>query len=677
MMSVLHNNYHLFIGWLQTHPEWGGIIAFAIAFIESLVIVGLIIPGSVTMTAIGVWMGEGVLPIWSTLLWAIAGAIAGDSLSYAIGYYCKDNLQNIWPFKYFPKLLQNGRTFFSKHGGKSVFIGRFVGVMRPIVPVIAGAFRFPASRFFSADICSAIGWAFVYFLPGFLLGRTAMKLPPHLATQFIIWVLGIILAVWLVSLTVRRVLVNIENYLTSKLQIVWNFCQRHRYLRGVNKLLIYPAHPEYPGQWLLALGCLASGILFLIIFYGVFTHDFVTDWNAAVQYLFRSFRIPVLDHVMVFFTSLGQEKMLEWLIPTMAIFLLLRRYWWAALHWLGLSVLSVGGALAIKHTLYSPRPPGLLNGSTDSSFPSGHTVLSISLYGFLTFLIINATPKAWHKAIYITATLIISLILLSRLYLGAHWFSDIVGSTFWSLAWLIFFIISYRRRITKPVSLWGIILTLVLTITVADGWYLHKHYANMLHDYTPVWQQRTLSGRDWWQQNNQEVPYYRTNRLGKPIQVLNIQWSGDLNTIRDTLLNNGWQNPHDQAIQETLTELAKQQHVHLSVLPNLYDDQRPVLELVKLMGAPPQLIVLSLWPANITLTPSQLPLWVGAIHYQLPRAPLFGGNLLLTPLENPLPILESSLVNNYQWRLLTINRDQLPLKLAIDPDINLQVLLIK
>ena len=74
-----------FFDWLQIHPHLGGLITCFIAFLECLVLIGFLVPGTVFMTAIGTLIGIGVLPFASITLWAIAGAIAGDVLSFWIG----------------------------------------------------------------------------------------------------------------------------------------------------------------------------------------------------------------------------------------------------------------------------------------------------------------------------------------------------------------------------------------------------------------------------------------------------------------------------------------------------------------------------------------------------------------------------------------------------------------
>jgi membrane protein DedA with SNARE-associated domain len=133
-----YSHLHHTVTYLQENPNLGGFIAYLIALSESLAIIGTVIPGSVTMTAIGALVGTGVLPAVSTIIWAIMGAFTGDFISYWVGSYYNERLRKIWPFRRYPHLLTLGEAFFKKHGGKSVVIGRFAGPVRSVVPLIAG-----------------------------------------------------------------------------------------------------------------------------------------------------------------------------------------------------------------------------------------------------------------------------------------------------------------------------------------------------------------------------------------------------------------------------------------------------------------------------------------------------------------------------------------------------------
>ncbi|MDH4276061.1 MAG: phosphoesterase PA-phosphatase, partial [Gammaproteobacteria bacterium] len=105
--------------WIQAHPAWAGICVMLLSLGESLLIFGLIVPGTVVMFGIGALVGNGVMPLWSTIGWAILGAIFGDYLSYWLGWYYRDQIQQWWPFSRYPEILRRGQAFFQKHGGKS------------------------------------------------------------------------------------------------------------------------------------------------------------------------------------------------------------------------------------------------------------------------------------------------------------------------------------------------------------------------------------------------------------------------------------------------------------------------------------------------------------------------------------------------------------------------------
>src|SRR5687767_9669828 len=107
--------------WLNANPEYSWLITFLISAGESVAVIGTIVPGSITMTAIGALMGAGIIPFWSTLIWAFLGAVVGDGISYWLGYHFKDRIAKTWPFKQNVNLLIKGERFFTKYGGMSVF----------------------------------------------------------------------------------------------------------------------------------------------------------------------------------------------------------------------------------------------------------------------------------------------------------------------------------------------------------------------------------------------------------------------------------------------------------------------------------------------------------------------------------------------------------------------------
>ena len=159
--------FRAFEAWMIANPAWTGVAVFTVSMCESLAVIGLFIPGFLVMGLIGGLISLGILDPINTMLWAIGGAIVGDGVSYWIGWRFKHHLPYYWPFSRFPQWLARGKEFFIKHGGKSIVVGRFVGPVRPFIPVVAGMMHMNPRQFFLANVLSAILWAPIYMLPGY------------------------------------------------------------------------------------------------------------------------------------------------------------------------------------------------------------------------------------------------------------------------------------------------------------------------------------------------------------------------------------------------------------------------------------------------------------------------------------------------------------------------------
>lgn len=158
--------------WLQTHQDWMALIIFAVAFLESLVVVGLILPGVVMLFTAASIAGGGALDMWTMLLAGFVGAVLGDGISFILGQLFHERIRGWWPFRTHPQWLEQGERFFERHGGVSIALGRFVGPIRPVIPVVAGMMGMPARHFYIVNILSALLWAPAYLLPGYLVGAS-------------------------------------------------------------------------------------------------------------------------------------------------------------------------------------------------------------------------------------------------------------------------------------------------------------------------------------------------------------------------------------------------------------------------------------------------------------------------------------------------------------------------
>lgn len=142
-------------------------LVFLIAFAESLALIGLFTPGTVLIVLAGGLSAHGIYDFGDLMFFSAIGAVLGDGLSYELGKKYKNRL---WRNPRWQQYLTRGQQFIERHGTKSVFLGRFVGPLRPIVPVVAGAVGMRRIPFFAANVLSAVGWAFCFLALGYIFG---------------------------------------------------------------------------------------------------------------------------------------------------------------------------------------------------------------------------------------------------------------------------------------------------------------------------------------------------------------------------------------------------------------------------------------------------------------------------------------------------------------------------
>jgi membrane protein DedA with SNARE-associated domain len=186
--------------WLQAiiafaadHRFWSGPIVFGLAFAESMVVLSLLVPFTTLIVASGALIGAGTLDPWLILPWGIAGAAMGDAVSYWIGLYFDERVPRIWPFRDKPHLLEDGHRFFRRWGVLAVFIGRFFGPLRAVVPVVAGIMDMPQLKFQIANVVSAIVWLPALMLPGAVAGYLFNDHLPGFADQAFVYTFIVLL----------------------------------------------------------------------------------------------------------------------------------------------------------------------------------------------------------------------------------------------------------------------------------------------------------------------------------------------------------------------------------------------------------------------------------------------------------------------------------------------------
>ncbi|TGV69363.1 DedA family protein, partial [Mesorhizobium sp. M00.F.Ca.ET.158.01.1.1] len=107
-------------------------------FGESLVLVGILLPGTTVLIIVGGLVGAGVVQPLPVLLAAMIGAALGDTISYFLGKWLGRGGVHKWPLNHYRREIARARLFFHRYGFAAVFVGRFFGPVRATVPLVAG-----------------------------------------------------------------------------------------------------------------------------------------------------------------------------------------------------------------------------------------------------------------------------------------------------------------------------------------------------------------------------------------------------------------------------------------------------------------------------------------------------------------------------------------------------------
>jgi len=177
-----------FVTEIGTIPSY--IVLFLIIFAETGLVVTPFLPGDSLLFAVGTLAsidGSSLsLPLTVLVLWA--AAVLGDAANYAIGHYVGPKVfssPRSWLLN--PKHVQRTEEFYARHGGKTIFLARFVPIVRTFAPFIAGIGEMSYPRFAMWNVTGGFVWVFALVLAGYWFGRI-----PIVQENFETVILGIV-----------------------------------------------------------------------------------------------------------------------------------------------------------------------------------------------------------------------------------------------------------------------------------------------------------------------------------------------------------------------------------------------------------------------------------------------------------------------------------------------------
>lgn len=596
------------VAWITAHPVAAGGVVFLIAFCDALVVLGIMVPALPLLFAVGALVGLGHLSGPYAILCAALGALLGDGLSFWIGRRWGLRLRDVWPFRRYPQLLDRGEALFRRHGAKGVVIARYVGAVRPFVPVVAGMLRMPVKRYLPASIFAAITWAAGFVLPGWLFGASydAVAAVADRLALVLLALMTVLALVWaMVLYTWRWFADHADALLTRALR--WS--RAHPRLGRYTAALIDPNRPESPALAILAVCLLAIGWAWFALLAVQLARGGPLLLDRNVYALMASLRNPLADRFMAALATLGDAAVLVPACSLALAWLLWRRRWMAAAHWLaalafGLALVAVLGVL-----IDMPRPPIAPAGF---GFPSVSVTMTTIVFGFFAVLIARELPGRNRVWPYLLGAAVVALVGFARLYLGAHWLSDVVGSALLGIFWLLLLGIAYRRHVARALWMRPLAGLFYAAFVAAALWHAPRAIDPLLAQYRPSVAGTLMSSQAWWDQAWARLPIRRNaSDIGRN-WPLDVQVAGPLAPLQKQLQAQGWK-PQAQADWTSLLGLLDDTRTpsQQPVLPATLHGEAETLLMRHTGASDRQLLVLRLWPAPARTTDGTA-LWQGS-----------------------------------------------------------------
>ena len=235
-----------------------------------------------------------------------------------------------------------------------------------------------------------------------------------------------------------------------------------------------------------ALLVIGGAWLFFGVLEDIVSHDPLIVVDVRVFRIMQMLRGPLGDALMVGITELGDAAVLLPVIVAAFAWFIMRRLWLSATYWLGTVVVAQLLATVIKLTLQRPRPLALYAGVQQFSFPSGHAVMSTVVYGYVTWLLLRRAPAAWQRAGAMAVGALIALIGVSRVYLGAHWMSDVLGGLAFGVAWVALVSMAYAYQCRENLRERGLATLLLGVVCAAALVHIAMNHGRDMQHYAPT-----------------------------------------------------------------------------------------------------------------------------------------------------------------------------------------------
>lgn len=617
---------------LGGHAGWTLAVVLLAAFLESVAVIGTFVPGSTAMFLAGALVGTGSLNLGWLFVCALAGAVAGDGLSYWLGHRYRNRLVQLWPFSTHPQILEAGHRYFAQHGTRSVIFARFIAPLRAIVPIVAGMLGMTPVRFYAMNVLSALLWAPAHILPGVVFGAS-LQLAGAVSFRLVV-VIAILAALgWLSFRAMRVVLSRAQVWTIASRRKLFAWACGHKG-RAASTLLVV-LDPERPAMGIVA-AISALVLLFAAIFFGVFqgvaNGDPLVQVDTSVYRFLQSIHSTWADTLISSLATLGSVPTLAAVVTTVIVWMAYERRWLAVAYWLAAVAFSQLLIFAIQ-LIIRRAPPGHA-GLDVYAFPSNHVAASAIIYGFLAFLLARRVGRVQSILVTTFCTAMVVAVAFAGLYFGRFSFSDAVGGAAFAAIWVaVIALTAVWRNPKTPASRPFMPLTMLAVICLSVTPQMVLNRPASVPSSEPPRPPQVVTEAQWTDTLWKTFACYRSDMTGERREPITVQWAANREQIEAQLSDRGWIEGTQLSVRSLLYLVAPDPAATtLPVLPKLDNGQPSAMVFTRARDARDERDVLRFWPTDYAVqrksgTPAA-PIWLGSLVHERLRRPSWPFNVL-------------------------------------------------
>ncbi|MHB1544960.1 MAG: VTT domain-containing protein [Gammaproteobacteria bacterium] len=638
---MLQNIVHPFVQWVTLHPIWGIAATFAIAFCETLAFVGYTVPAVFLLFGVGTLIGSGLLPFWPVFAAGVSGAFLGDGSSYLLGRFFRGHGSRFIEHRGIRTNLARGQRFFQNHGGKSIIMGRMIGPLRPIVPIVSGLSDFPLLRFISIDILACLIWAPLYLLPGMVFGAS-VDLAAAVSLKLAILLLLSVATCWVFMALLRRglhLLAPLENRLLKLWLKVWEGAPSWPKWNP----LANQGEDQSGAPLLILVGLLLIGLLWLA------NRLILTFTGEPWPGFFDALGIEAASRMLTAPIEGAATLLVVWMTPAgwllfgfATSLLLLARKSYAAVRYLLAAMLFGLICDLLLGTSFNHWSTGFLYPNSIAG--------ALAVYGVGAGMGASGIPKRHRFWFYLGFAVPILISILASLLIGTLWLGNALGTGLLGFIWAILLVMAFRHHPHLEPPRKSLLVLFWITLAAVVPISIWTHFA--LPERLVVRLPRAVWLKGNWPKLHPSRKVAHTMPSG-----FNVEYAGRLAPLKHDLLEAGWRAPLPLTPETALSWLLTHPPVtHLPLFPSLHHGRFPALALldsVAVRSHRKSEWVLRLWQSSYVLEPGRIRLWIGEVSHFTSTEHL---SLMTLPHNQGIPqhgivLLEQALLHHSNYHL--------------------------